>query len=115
VLPIVAVDASDATAASVASSADASLDLTPLDDDAGDADIDANEAGRFWTANQFTQRIEACCALIANRAAQLPNGPQQFQLRSAASGCYAFATNVANEKALLAARSLAAQVKVNCP
>jgi hypothetical protein len=101
---------------------DANLDLTPLDDDAGDADTDANEGGPHWTGpaptgavSDITKRIQACCALIANQAAHAPNGPQKFQLQNAANGCYAFATSAATEPALAAARNIAAQVQVNCP
>ena len=100
---------------------DANLDLTPLDDDAGDADTDANEGGHTWTGTggpgltDFQKRIQACCALIANQAAHSPNGAMKFQLQNASNVCFAFATSAASDPQLAQARALASSLKVNCP
>jgi hypothetical protein len=68
------------------------LDLTPLDEDAGDDAADAAEAGRHATGpgvpvDDNIAKIRACCGAMANQAAHLQNGPEKFQLQAAAAQC----------------------------
>jgi hypothetical protein len=68
------------------------LDLTPLDDDAGDDAADASDAGKHWTGpgvpvDDNIAKIRACCAAMANQAAHMQNGPEKGQLQIASVQC----------------------------
>ena len=84
--------AEDAAPVTTAAIDAAPLDLTPLDDDAGDDAADASDAGKHWTgtgvpADDNIARIRACCGAIANQAAHMQNGPEKGQLQIAAAQC----------------------------
>jgi hypothetical protein len=102
----------------------APLELAPLDDDAGDADTDAYEAGPKWGTggvgpNDNQRKILACCAAIQAQAAHLQNGPEQFQLNNMAAACRTLAAQVgpggnAPEFAQLRALLSTTKIPISC-
>ena len=97
----------------------ASIDLAPLEEDAGE-DADAAEAGKKWTGGPgdtgAAARIKACCGAMAAQAAHMQQGPERFQLEKVAvPNCYGLAAQAnQNPGAFAAAVAIAQQYHVAC-